>query len=160
MATSIYLDRETQKMLDLIKGTEPDFNLSKFIREQLEWKATGKSESEEGTILERLNQLEIQDEVIHKQREMWQQKLIEFKEKMKRIAEQKEKERTEQEETIVRQESKKAEFFKSYIANCLYFFNMTQEQAEQMAKEVWETPQEARLNIIAEGKKRGFKEKV
>ena len=53
----------------------------------------------------------------------------------------------------------KAEHLKSYIENLMYFFEISKDQAMEIAEDVWNIPKEQRKSVLDEGRSRGFKEK-
>ena len=147
---NIYLDDASSFALESARKKDPDFNVSSFLQGKL------------------LNMDEKQDDPnvlaleIEKKQAIISQIRVEIQildDKKVKIEAKRKLEVEEHEQDRIRQERKRVEFVKTYVENMLYFFDVSKDQAEEIAGDMWNTPKEQRKSILDEGRARGFKEK-
>lgn len=104
--TTVSLNKDAELYLERIKQVEPLFNLSEFVRNELEIKATGKGMGSESVLRSKINEESLKIELALKNKELFLKQLERLQKEEKESAIKREKERKEAEES---------ESYKKYI---------------------------------------------
>lgn len=95
---TINLDKDTTNLLEQLRERDKDFNFSLFIRKHLEMEGSGKSESQETIISQRINEAKFSIKVAENNLALWEERFKTYKEEQKAKAIEVEKRRKENDE--------------------------------------------------------------
>lgn len=144
----LYLTDEVKSILDKRKEKDPDFNLSAFVQSKLLATDIKKQDPEELKLILAGKHATIQRE--KEEIEIIESQLARIEAELKV-----KKEREEQDKA--KQKDKKAEYLKSFVENSKYYYEISDNDAEIIAEEMWAIPKGERNGLLDELKLRGFK---
>lgn len=147
---TINLDKDAELCLEKKKNSDPYFNFSSFIQDKLK---------EEHVKEENLHEIELNIERKRTQINQLSIEVANLEAKKTNIENKIKFDKDEAERKKIAEEVKRVEFIKNYIGNLTFFYVITEEFAEVIAKEVWETPQECRKGLFEDAKERGLIER-